>query len=207
MYEFIFEIFGVTNEKDCTALSLAAAKLKQMLKADENSPVYDAAEVLSDILTMMYSLITRLHVAGISCALDFMCLFDKPDTLQDAKEVMLIIQEAATPELLDLYKTAYDIKEIKDYMPSIIFSSSDFTEYDGVLGMAADKRGYDELGICYATSHKDAQLLAPNLIQPPETLLPLVAKKGVNSPFSKIAEESSGIKSNTVPMIIPFVSA
>ena len=207
IFEYIFSIFGITNEKDCTALSLAAAKLKQMLKTNEDTPVYEPAELLSDVTTMLYSLITKLHVAGISNALSYILEFEDPVTLQDAKQAMLRLQETTSTELLAVYKEVFDVGQVLDYAPAIVFDDSDFTCYEGILGNAADKDGYNALGICYTTSWDDVHAIAKDIIKTPGTLLPLVAKRGANNPFAKIAESSKAIKSNCIAANIPIYSA
>lgn len=206
IFEYLFEVFGIVSEKDCSALSVVSAKLKQMLRTRPDMPSYENAEILSDVTTMLNAFITNLHVNGIQNALGYIANFEDPVTLLEAKQAMVRLQEITSSKVLEMYKEVFEIRDIQDFVPVIAFDSGGIQRYAGILGGAANISGYRALGVCYTTSQEDVHEIAPDLVVPAGSVYPLLTKKGDNNPFAQISLQSTSIRAKGVKLDIPILN-
>lgn len=205
LFKYIINTFGVTNEQECTELSVLSVKLKELLKLRPDLPVYHEAELLSDIASMLCAFVARLRTMGIGAPLEYIHSFEDPCTLQEAKDALLNVNELSTVEILEVYKEIYHITPILDFVPVTRFEHGDVRSYNAVLGLAMNEVGLREMGLCYTTSLEEVRELAPNLIMAKGMPLPLLVKSGGNNPFAQVADESHEVRAQSVDMYIPLV--
>lgn len=204
IFEYIITTFGATPSSSYSALSVVSVKLKDLLKSDTALEIYDLVELMSDTTNLLYSLLDKLTVAGISKPVEYLKAYGDPCTLYDAKEVLLMVREISSTEFLGLYSEVSANSVTLDFEPMMRFEDGDVKIYPGVLGLAVNSIGYKELGICYTTSDKDVHDIFPDLVVTPNTPFPILINSSVNNPFSQI-EGSEGIKAQQLDITIPLV--
>lgn len=205
IFEFLLQVFSMTDEKDCEPLAVVSAKLKQMMKTNPNMPNYHNAECLSDATMLMHSLLTRLHVAGIPNGLQYLADHNNPTTLLGLKDALLEIQEESSPEYLAVYKQVYGIKGVNDVLSGVCIQGGRLTAYEGMLSKCANIKSFQELGLCYTTSADDVHALDPNYIVCDNQVYPVFVNKSRFS-IESITGGANCIRAEGVNISIPVVS-
>lgn len=205
IFEFLLQVFGITDENSCEPLAVASAKLKQMIKTNPDMPDYSNAECLSDVTMLMHTLLTRLHVTGITNGLQYLAEHGTPETLFELKESLLEMQDQSTSEYLTIYKQVCGIAAVDDILPGAYLQDGRLIRCNGSFGKCANYECFAEFGLCYTTSPEDVHKIEPNRIVCANQIYPIYVNRNRMS-AEALADVAECIKAKGVNINIPVVS-